>query len=169
MSLITEDGTGLPNADSYVTLAEANAFMADDIHASGLWDDTTDDVKEAVIRFATSAMDTHFDYPGRKVYSTGSLRWPRSGVSDLDGNSVSSASVPKEIKKASVRYAYEFLKADRVSDPESKGVSRITIDSIDIRFDKGDRPGVAPSSVVQMLRGFASLRTGSKFGVIRRA
>ena len=52
--LIVEDGTGLSNADSYASLAEANLYHAN--HGNVDWSDIDATTKEQLLRKATDYM-----------------------------------------------------------------------------------------------------------------
>lgn len=158
MSLIVEDGTGVSNANTYIPEIEANALLAEDMYASG-WIDLTAEQKEATLKSATRYLDMYFDYSGDKVYADASLRWPRRGVYDLDGVAVSSGAVPAPVKYATARLAWELAKKDRVSEPDTQGISELKVDVIELKFDKYDRPKLLPSIVTQIMRGYGSAKS----------
>lgn len=99
--MIVEDGTGLPNATSYVSSADCALFAV----SRGLdFDELTGDV--ALVR-ATAWLDAVFLpwWPG--VRSNGraqALQWPRFGdgreVTDRDGNEIAKDEVPSEVVTA---------------------------------------------------------------------
>lgn len=95
MVLIVEDGTGIPNADSLVSLAAHRAYLV----AKGV-DDTAfaDDALEQALRRASTYISTAFIYKGTPVNGRDQcFVFPMSGLVDAYCNDVASDSVPKEI------------------------------------------------------------------------
>ena len=84
--LIVEDGTGLSNADSYASLAEANLYHAN--HGNVDWSDIDATTKEQLLRKATDYMVAQYrlQYAGYRRYSTQSLDWPRLYVPLIDSD-----------------------------------------------------------------------------------
>lgn len=95
--LTVEDGTGVSDADALVTLAEADAYFTD---YGGAW--TGDDAdKEAAIRRASAWLSEYFRWNGSRTNGRDqALAWPRSGVTDCDGNKIASDEIPVEVKRA---------------------------------------------------------------------
>lgn len=157
MAFIVEDGTGLTNATSYTSVAEADAYFAIDELNSATWAAFTTGKKENLLQQATRHLDLVFDYEGNKAFTSASLRWPRTQVVDLEGNAVSSSSVPLAIKYATCEMALAFSSTDFSADPSDKGIKELVVDVIEIKFDKGDRRGAAPDRVRNWLRGYGRL------------
>lgn len=77
MALIPEDGTGLPNADTYVDLAAALAYFQN--HGSpAKWTALTDAMRESALRYAVRWLDSSYSWPGGRLTTTQSLEWPRA-------------------------------------------------------------------------------------------
>ena len=74
MSLITEDGTGRDDAESYVTVAYADNYAT--AHGLTAWTGT-DTVKEVALRKATQYIDTTYNFRSAKSYQYQSLEFPR--------------------------------------------------------------------------------------------
>lgn len=79
--LTVEDGTGLANADSYLSLAEADAYFASYVSeaANEAWASTSDDEREVALRVATRDLDLLYGsrYLGSPVTTTQALLFPR--------------------------------------------------------------------------------------------
>lgn len=110
MALNVEDGTGLPDADAFVSVEDCDAYC----EAQGLSDWTSatrspaeDD--EAAIRRATTWLSNTFSWKGSKLNGRAqALAWPRTDVEDGDGEDVASDEVPVEIVQACcIAAAYE--------------------------------------------------------------
>lgn len=76
MALIVEDGTGLPNADSYLSVADADAYHA--AMGNTAWQPLASAEKEAALRRATQYLDTRYRWRGQRLTTTQALEWPRS-------------------------------------------------------------------------------------------
>ena len=75
--LVVEDGTGLIDADTYVSVAEADAYHL--LYGNAAWVDIDAERKEVLLRRATRDLDIMFGsrYKGSVYITTQSLAWPR--------------------------------------------------------------------------------------------
>lgn len=109
MALIVEDGSGLANAESYVSVSDCAAYAT----ARGLtFPATPEDKAEAALRRATSYIDNIYRtrFPGqRKKFREQGLEWPRVGVVDMNGFAVSSDEIPIEVIRATCEAAVREL------------------------------------------------------------
>lgn len=106
MALVVEDGTGLTNAESYVSTTELSAY-ATKWGLKGFSNVTGDN--EVILRKATRAIDLMYGFIGEPLTSTQALQWPRK--SNEDYTSVPSG-VPGDIKDATCEMAYVYLSQD---------------------------------------------------------
>lgn len=72
--LVVEDGTGLANAESYLSVDDANAYHTKFRNAA--WGGEVPDL-EAALRKATQFIDASFRFRGCKLTTTQALQWPR--------------------------------------------------------------------------------------------
>jgi hypothetical protein len=140
--LIVEDGTGLSNADSYASLAEANLYHAN--HGNVDWSDIDATTKEQLLRKATDYMVAQYrlQYAGYRRYSTQSLDWPRLYVPLIDSLSanvfpqyVDFDSVPATVKNACAELALKAYTAILMQDL-TQGVIREKVDVIEVEYNK---------------------------------
>lgn len=110
MAFVTEDGTGLANANSFVTQAEADAYFED--RANTVWEDTDDDVKLASLVRSTDYINNRFVFKGSKFLDTQALEFPRL-YAGVDG-----AQMPEKLKRATYEYALRAISAALAPDPE---------------------------------------------------
>ncbi len=80
MALVVEDGTGLANAESYVSVAYADQHCVRFGHAS--WAALTETAKEVALRKATRYIDGRYRFLGRKLFEIQALQWPRETLSE---------------------------------------------------------------------------------------
>lgn len=101
-----EDGTGLPNADSYASIAAADAYL--DKYGYTSWSSLDDEAKAVALRRGTQYVDLTYGSKWRGERLKGreqALDWPRTGVVDCDGVDVPSNAVPQEVVYATMEAA----------------------------------------------------------------
>ena len=104
MPFLVETGAGVGSANSYVSVAYADAYFSD----RGRTDWTgSDSVKEKALVRATDYLDQRFAHrwKGGKASADNPLSWPRKGVTLSDGSPVEDDVVPAPILKAVSEYA----------------------------------------------------------------
>jgi len=106
--MIVEDGTGVTGADSYLTQAEATAYLS----ARGrAWT-----ANNADLILATDYVDNKYSWPGTRESQDQGLNWPREDAFDKDGFELSG--VPNQVKKA---VAEAILYATELNEPLDRG------------------------------------------------
>lgn len=164
-----EDGTGLPDANSYLTVAEANGFIATNILAFAAWDALDEPSKEAVLIYASRYLDNRTDWRGQKSVPTSGLRWPRMGVSDRDGIPIEDDEVPVEVKQATAELARFLAQNDLAASRPQDGLKQVTADVVTLIFNENYRLPKMPSEVAWILSGLGTVTGGGRgFGKIRR-
>lgn len=133
MALVPEDGTGLPNADSYVSVSEADSYWAD--HGSpSSWTGAATASKESALRYATIWVDNNFAWPGEVVSDTQALRWPRGGVVDDERRPIDSDVIPVRLKSAVMQLANEHIASGDLSESETHGLEEVEAGPVRVRF-----------------------------------
>lgn len=122
MALVVEDGTGLANADAYVSEAFVDAYDLDYVN-DATWQAATSTVKERSIRQATQYLDAVYGtrWNGEKLVCTQSLDWPRCSVYDSDGCLLDSDSVPVGIERACAELAIRAATGSLLVDQNAGG------------------------------------------------
>lgn len=109
MALIVEDGTIIEDAESYLSVDDADAEIAKR-GGNSSWDSLTLTQKEVQLRLCTEYMDDNYNFSGSIVSSDQELCWPRSGTKyDTDV-------IPKEVKRALSVLAYMSLSYELYSN-----------------------------------------------------
>lgn len=112
MALIVEDGTGLADADSYASLADAAAYHESVGNAAWAALDS-DTVREQLLRVATYYMVETYRtmWAGTRMTSTQALDWPRYEVPMVDapGGDYWAAYYPSNEVPAAVKRACAVL------------------------------------------------------------
>jgi hypothetical protein len=105
--LVVEDGTGLSDANTYVSLAECASYH--DLQGNTLWASATESDQVVAVVRATSYMQTRWTFTGKPVQATQALSFPKAwSFKDKQGADVS-GTVPTEIKQATMEYALAVL------------------------------------------------------------
>lgn len=108
--LTVETGTGLPTADSYLSVADADTYWS--THGSPAdWISAEDTDKETALRLATQNLEARFltIWSGRRVYQGQALAWPRYGVRDADGFPIFATTIPARLQYATAEMALRVL------------------------------------------------------------
>lgn len=134
MSLTVEDGTGLSNAESYISAADAGTYHSN--RGNTTWASLSDAVKEQCLRKATDYMVAMYrgQWQGDRISSDQSLDFPRSGVV-VDNVDIDSDSVPDKIKNACAELALKANSDDLFEDQDQAMIS-LGVGSLNIAYDK---------------------------------
>lgn len=132
MTLIVEDGSGLANAESYISVAGADARHV--ALGNAAWTGTDAD-KEAALSRATQFMLQAYRsrWAGLRAHRLQALCWPRVSVC-VDGYSVDSDIVPTEVANACADLAVRALTEDLNADLE-RGIVREKVGPLETEYD----------------------------------
>lgn len=153
MALITEDGTGLSNAESYISVADADAYFTLR-NSPEDWTLATVSVKEAALRYATEWLDNQYNWYSSILNSSQALGFPRIDFFDKEGRIITG--IPTKIKNATCEMALNYLKDD-FSDSNREGIQSETVGSASITYRGG---GKAYSFVKIMLKDYGTPNAG---------
>jgi len=170
-SVITIIATpGAADANSYLTLADAETILHARPHHETVWDAgaLTDDQKKAALVWATRII-SQYHYKGSPTYeTTQALPWPRIGVYDNDGREFDDATIPEWLEVATAELAFNMIASDRLSDAGTEGFSKIELGSLKLTIDPKDRAKWIPEYIMKALRPyFAGTTSSLNFPVAR--
>ncbi|EIZ79228.1 hypothetical protein WSK_2073 [Novosphingobium sp. Rr 2-17] len=100
--MITETGAGLPDANCYVTLAEADAYFADRHRTA--WAAASDGAREGALIRATDYIDSNYRF-GDSATAAQALALPL----------IAQTTIPAALKKAVIELAFIALAEDLVA------------------------------------------------------
>lgn len=137
MTIVVEDGTGVEDANSYVSLDDCAAYCL----ARGLTFATSPSSlgEQALIR-ATAAIDSSYRgrFPGYKAnFRSQGLEWPRAVAYDAEGDLIPGDEVPVEIVNATCEAAVrEFATPGSMAPDLERGgsVKRLKAGSVEIEY-----------------------------------
>ncbi len=132
MALTIEDGSGVENADSYVSLVDVEAYFDAYGKDRTAWDAAAAATQEAWVREASQYLEGKYRelYPGRRVYERQSLGWPRFSARDVDGIYWDRDEVPREVKQAQMELVWRRSQGTSLL-PDQLGGSSSAIETKD--------------------------------------
>lgn len=142
MTIIVEDGSNIPNANSYVTVAELDAFAA----LRGYTLPTTEADKEVLLVKGTDYTESfRARFQGTKTFSDQSLQFPRTGVY-IDGYPLNSQTIPQDLKNAQMQAAIETsLSGGDIQPNTGKNIKREKVDVIEVEYQDNNGALYAPT------------------------
>ena len=155
--LIVEDGSGLPEAEAYASVAQADARLTG--LGLTLWATITEGEKEAAIRRATVYMEQTYRprWVGARATRAQALAWPRTDVL-LDGFAVEANEIPAEIVNACIdlafRAAFQDLSKDTGTTQEKQSE---TVGPISTTYVAGSALKAKYTAIDEMLRPLLSI------------
>jgi len=113
-TLIVEDGTIVANANSYVTLEQANNYVANE-GANPTWDALDDSDKIKRLYQAQRYIEQKYSDKFVGFFSDNSqpLSFPRTGAVKNDGRTIGETEIPVECKVAQVEFALVWTPNDK--------------------------------------------------------
>ena len=135
--MIVENGTGLPNADSYVSIEFADSYFS----ARGVsgWESLSTEQKEQSLICATDFIDSIYQWYGKKATSEQALRFPRVNLVDYEGQVIEG--IPTCLKQAVCDAS--MLKANGTelfqTKNENGDVVSETITTLSFNYSKSDK------------------------------
>jgi predicted NBD/HSP70 family sugar kinase len=171
MALI--DTPGAADANTYSSVADADAYHAAHLYPE-TWDDADTDDRERALQMATRLLDQWFEWNGAAVGSVQALLWPRVGVVGPNGYAEPSDAIPARVRDATAELARQLLTTDRTadSDVESQGIKKVKAGSVEVEFSGAGGAKPIPDAVLGFLvpwYGRVKGRSGSGAVTLKRA
>jgi hypothetical protein len=137
MALIVEDGTGLSTAESYISVADANTYIAAYRGANATWDAATEASKEVAARQATKYLDGTNTWKGQKEFSTQSLDWPRIYAYDETGAAYDG--IPTALEQATAEVMFLIITGETITETVTRSGQTIRekVDVIEVEYAEG--------------------------------
>lgn len=166
MPLVIEDGSLVPDATSYVSVADVRAYAAARASTIPAADPSGDAAIEAACIVANDYLETfRGEFKGVKVSpATQSLQWPRNGAT-LDGAEIPANAIPKLLKDAQCQLAIENVNGlDLMPTGDGREVIRKKIDVLETEWKPG-AGGAAQPILTKVRKMLEPLLSGSGFGL----
>lgn len=120
MALVLEDGSALPNSNTYVLEVTFTDWLA----SMGF---TITRPADELLLNAMTTIEAQ-NYKGNKLTKEQALQWPRSGVV-VDGFDVGEDEIPQELINAQMQCAYDI---DQGNDPSAIGTQDVKKEKVDV-------------------------------------
>jgi len=162
VSLTVEDGSVIPGAESYVSVADTEAYHL--ARGNSTWGLLSDGQAEEALRRATDYMIQMYRsrWKGYRKSGVQALDWPRSwvylepfthGIVGTYPYLVADTIVPVEVKNACAELALKAAAGELAPDLE-RGVQSETIGPISTTYDKSDVQYTRYRAIDAMLRPY---------------
>jgi len=128
---------GSPSANSYDTIAEADAYHQGNPYAASGWMIISPLRKEQLLRRATRLIDVMPGaWNGNATTAQQALGFPRRGLKTRNGYPVPSNALPTELKEATAEYAWWIQQADlsATNDVQAQGVKSVSAGPVSVSF-----------------------------------
>jgi hypothetical protein len=145
VTLVEEDGTGLPTANCFLTVAEANDILS--LNPRSLWDLVQPDVKANLLIWATTLIVERTRWKGKKKYETSGTPFPRTGMFDFDRVPFRDDVVPQKVKRATALLADYLSTTDPTTVNSSSNLKLLQADVVKLEFDSTQHPSRWPPSI----------------------
>lgn len=172
MALIVEDGTGMANAESYISVSDADTYHSNLGNAT--WATLTTTVKEQLLRKATNYMVQVYRlaWAGIRKNDTQSLDFPRYLVPKYDNGAMYSYydenSVPKEVQDACCEFALKANSATLAPDLE-RLTKREKVGVLEVEYDNNKGlPYIQYRAIDNLLSPLLKPTTGSPTTALAR-
>lgn len=168
MTLIVEDGTGLADAESYISVADADIYHTN--RGNSAWLAVATELeKEQLLRKATDYMTSvyRFLWQGRRFSNTQALDFPRWDVIIKDtGYSLASNVVPVQVKNSCCEFALRAIDGALMID-ETQRIIREKVDVIEVEYSEFSPLQTRYAQIDAMLSVFLSTTNSICVGVVR--
>jgi hypothetical protein len=161
VTVVVEDGTGVANANSYVSLTELKDYFAVVPDAAAFLAQT-DDVLSQYAVWATRVLDQKTLWQGYRATTTQALEWPRNYVTDKYGNAVAADSVPAQVKAVTCELARWLKDNDPADGQDVQSLKQITVDVVDIVFQDQTTQTSWPTIFNQIIDGLGRVNVGAR-------
>lgn len=145
---------GAANANSYVTVAEADSYFGDSF-GKGQWTSATSDQKAALAITASRTLDQYILWVGQKTTDSQSMEWPRFGAYDRFGKLYANDVIPTVVKYATFELAYYMLENGGLSFAEQT-IDSVKVGSIEVDFTERSTDSGIPKFIENMIGNLGS-------------
>ena len=158
---------GGASANSYVTVAEADAYFATSFGRTA-WGSASAANKEIVLIESTRLLDLLVSWKGYVKSDTQALRWPRTYVPNIDGryleSYISDSIVPKDVKNAVFELAYSLLSNGGFQASENE-LAKVKVGPVSIDFSDTVKSNGLPKMVSDMIARWGEYTVASSNSV----
>jgi hypothetical protein len=146
MACVIDATDGGEFANSYCTIAEADAHFQARLHATE-WPALTSDDKCRSLVWATRLLDEWVVWAGTAATYTQALAWPRWGLTTISGDVLSQYVVPEAVKQSTCELAWNLRLEDPTRTPEYQlsGLTNLTAGPVSLAWASPGSSAMLPS------------------------
>jgi hypothetical protein len=162
MAIVIEDGTGLADAEAYISVADADTYFA--ARGNAAWAALTEPQKEQALRLGTDYMGQAYGqrWCGTRTTTTQALDWPRTGACGIAADVV-----PVAVKRANAELAVRASAGVLLSDQGAQ-VKQEVVGPISVTYADGARQDTRYAAVDSALASAGLLcRGGGQIPLVR--
>ncbi|HSR53551.1 MAG TPA: DnaT-like ssDNA-binding protein [Acidobacteriota bacterium] len=149
------------NGDSLAGLAAVDAVLSVNRHVAATWEAFDQAEQENLIRLATLALELDYrgKLKGKKADPAQKRLFPRSNLTDEEGNLLDEDTVPQGVDVAVAYYVIPLMgDADLTQDDETRNLSRLRVEgAVDLHFRKGAGQGGPPRMSARAMSPFVRI------------
>jgi hypothetical protein len=166
MPFVVETGAGLSTANSFASVAAADAYVAE--RGVTGWAGLLTADKQAALVKATDYLEASYraSWDGFRVSGTQALSWPRSDVI-VDEFPVPANIVPLVVVNACIEMALRAVAGTTLIEDQGQLVIRERVDVIETEYAPFSDPSVKYPFVSRMLAPYLLSSSGSGFAQVR--
>lgn len=159
MSIVVEDGSGLPDSNAYVSVDACASYCSDRGLTFGSSPTVTGE--QAIIR-ASAAIDAIYreQFPGYKRNGRAqAMEWPRANAFDNAGEIIANDEIPVEIVQATCEAAVRELADPGSMMPDLErggGIRRLKAGSVEIEYGANAQNQTTFQTIGNLLSGLLS-------------
>lgn len=143
--LVVEDGTGLPTANAFATVEEADNIL--EVNPHSLWPAVSATVKKNLLIWATRLIIERTKWKGTKRYENAGTPFPRCGLRDREGLPITEDDVPQQVKVAVALLADYLSTTDPTTVNSSSNLKELEVDVVKLSFNDLNQPSRWPVAV----------------------
>lgn len=161
MAIVIEDGSGLDNAEAYISVADADTYFS--LRGNAAWAALTTEQKEQALRRAVDYMTAVYGqrWKGERSSTTQALDWPRDGVLGVESDVV-----PVPVQRANAELAVRASAGDLLADQGAQ-VTQETVGPISVTYAVGARQWIRYAMADGLLAGLLRDGGGAQIPVVR--
>lgn len=165
-----EDGTPIADSNSYVAVADADDYYEIDQNFAATWTAYTTGQKEERLAWSSRILDQKCLFEGYRVASTQSMRWPRYGVCDKDGEAISRTTIPWQLQEAVLEHLKYSVTNDATTGSDVDYLSKVVVDVIELEYQEDTAQTNVPNILNNILDPIGKYIVGGRgSGKIRKA
>lgn len=152
-------------ANSYISVADADSYFALRLNVAA-WTSAVNATKEAALVTATRSIDA-VKWNGEKTVVDQDLAFPRTGLTDIDGEELADDAIPQEVLDATCELALAMLVNSAVITAADSGsnIRRVAAGSASVEYFRPVEGTSFPALVQKLLIHLLGGAGTSGFGV----